>query len=151
MRPGAHARRHCQGSLRLSSTTKLSEVSPCFKCAPDVSAATGTCHRIHAMLAFVPSSARFAAIARAGASPGHAPTAAENCSRDHHGRPPSLRSTQARLRGCSSPKVARQHLDFPSAARSRRRLVAARTSHSAIAAKSQQERTWSSSQSPPVA
>ena len=64
------------------------------------------------MPAFVPSSARFAAIARAGASPGHAPTAAENCSRARHGRPRSLRSIQARLCGCSSPKVARQPLEL---------------------------------------
>jgi hypothetical protein len=50
---------------------------------------------------------RFAAIARIGASPGSAQTAAVHCSRALRGRLASLRSTLVRPRGCSSLKDAR--------------------------------------------
>ncbi|KLN57283.1 hypothetical protein VPARA_13630 [Variovorax paradoxus] len=45
------------------------------------------------------------AIAQAGASQGDAQTVAESCSRDHHGRLPSWRSTQVRPRGCSNRRL----------------------------------------------
>jgi hypothetical protein len=50
---------------------------------------------------------RFAAIARIGASPGSAQTAAVHCSRALRGWLASLRSTLVRPRGCSSLKDAR--------------------------------------------